>query len=195
MKRQALSLLALAATAIVTAAPVFTDPFTEATAVPERRAMRGDWVIAEGIAKCTQDDELYKKNKDHGPILFYDLPTRDATYRFAFKPSGCQTVVFTLNGEGGHVFRMVTSSRGTGFRAFPPGDEKSIQTRNEPEWKLAEGTWTEVMVTLKGPTATVKFGDRDPVTVEHGSYAATKVNFSLGFSFGTLEVKGISAGE
>lgn len=195
MKLQTLSLFALAATALVAAEPVFKDSFTEATAVPERRAMRGDWQIAEGIAKCIQDDELYKKNKDHGPILFYDLPTKDATHRFAFKPSGCETVVFTLNGEGGHVFRMVTSARGSGFRAFPPGDEKSIQTRNEPEWKLAEGTWTEVMVTLKGPTATVKFGDREAVTVEHESYAAAKVNFSLGFSFGTLEVKEISVGE
>lgn len=192
MRIHALAILALAATCSA-AEPVFKDPFTAGTPVPERRALRGDWKIADGIAKCTQDDELYKKNKDHGPILFYDMPATDATYRFAMKPSGVQSIVFTLNGEKGHVFRFVTAGRGTGFRAFPPGAETSVQTGYEKTWTAPEGEWTEVVVSSKGGTVTVKFGNYEPITLEHASYADPKVNFSIGFAFGTLEVKNVEA--
>ncbi|MCB1064919.1 MAG: hypothetical protein KDN20_18625, partial [Verrucomicrobiae bacterium] len=94
----------------------FSDPFTADAKVPERRALRAEWQIADGVAKCTQDDALYKKFKDHGPIIFYDLPTTDATVRYAMKPQGCKSAVFTLNSDEGHVFRFVTSERGTSIR-------------------------------------------------------------------------------
>ncbi len=194
MEFRALCLAAvLGFAASAAAGPVFKDPFTAGTPVPERRAMRGDWAIADGIARCTQDDELYKKNKDHGPILFYDFPATDATYRFAVKPSGCQSLVFTLNGAEGHVFRFVTGAKGTGFRAFPPGGEKSVQTGVRPDWKFPDGAWTEVVVEVKGSRATVTFGTNEPITLEHAAYATAKVNFSIGFAFGTLEVKDVEA--
>jgi len=192
MKLRALCLSILAAASALAAEPVFTDPFTAAAKVPERRAMRGDWTIADGIARCTQDDALYTKYKDHGPILFYDLPATDATYRFAVKPKGCQSIVFTLNGEKRHVFRFVTGAKGTGFRAFPPGSEKSIQTGLQADWKFPEGEWTNVSVAITGGRAVVTFGGHPPVTVEHASYAAAKVNFSIGFAFGSLEVKDVA---
>ncbi len=192
MKPTLLSLVLLAVTTVMAGEPFFKDPFTEGGAVPERRALRGDWKIAGGVARCTQDDELYKKNKDHGPVIFYEVPTTDATFRFSMKPTGCQSIVFTLNGSEGHVFRFVTSSRGTGFRAFPPGEEKSIQTALHPEWKAPDGEWTQVSVTMKGDTATVGFGGHEPITIPHASYTATKVNFSIGFAFGTFEVKDVA---
>ncbi len=189
----ALSLVFFSGIAFAQAEPQFTDPFTADAKVPERRAMRGDWQIAEGIAQCTQDDALYKKYKDHGPIIFYDLATSDATFHYAFKPEGCKSVVFTLNNEDGHVFRFVTSpERGTNFRAFPPSDDhKSIATHRADDWNLVEGEWTEVEVEMKGDTAIVTFGDHDPIEVKHATYAKSKTNFSIGFSFGSLAVKGV----
>lgn len=156
--------------------------------------MRGDWQITGGVAQCTQDDALYKKFKDHGPIIFYDLATTDATFRYAFKPQGCQTVVFTLNGQDGHVFRFVsTPQRGTDFRAFPPSDDhKSVVTHRAADWKLVDGEWTPVTVAIKGDTATVRFGDAAPVEVKHETYAKSKTNFSIGFSFGSLAVKDVT---
>lgn len=65
--------------------PLFIDPFTATNPVPERRALRGDWQIENGVAQVTQDDALYKKHKDHGPILFYDFPATRATYHYAVK--------------------------------------------------------------------------------------------------------------
>lgn len=179
------------------AEPLFTDPFTADAKVPERRAMRGDWQIEEGVAACTQDDALYKKYKDHGPIIFYDLATTDATFRYAFKPEGCKSVVFTLNGDDGHVFRFVSSQeRGTNFRAFPPSpDHKSIATHRAEKWNLVDGEWTEVKVEMKGEIAVVTFGDHEPVEVKHATYANAKTNFSIGFSFGSLAVKEVSVTE
>ncbi len=171
--------------------PIFTDRFEAKTKVPERRALRGDWQIGDGVAKVTQDDELYKKYKDHGPILFYDVATTDATFRYAFKPEGCKTVVFTINGDG-HVFRFVTSERSTSVRAFPAsGDQKSISTSQQNDWTLKDGVWTEVLVEVAGDKVSVTYGDHEPITIEHETYANEKTNFSIGNSFGTLSVKGV----
>ena len=170
----------------------FSDPFTADAKVPERRALRAEWQIADGVAKCTQDDALYKKFKDHGPIIFYDLPTTDATIRYAMKPQGCKSAVFTLNSDEGHVFRFVTSERGTSIRAFPPGDEKSIETHRAAEWVLKDNAWTSVAVTVEGKRVTVTFGEFPPVTVEHESYAKARSNLSVGFAFGSMEIKDVS---
>ena len=45
----------------------FKDDFTQPK-LEQRRAARGGWKFADSIARCTQNDALYKKNKDHGPI-------------------------------------------------------------------------------------------------------------------------------
>ncbi|MEM1441612.1 MAG: hypothetical protein AAGF67_04685 [Verrucomicrobiota bacterium] len=170
--------------------PVFTDPFEAETKVSERRAVRGDWLIENGVASVTQDDELYKKYKDHGPIIFYDVATTDATFHYAVKPQGCKSVVFTLNGENGHIFRFVSAAQGTHFRAFPPGGEKkSIATGREKSWILPEGEWTPIKVVLAGPRATITFGDHEPVIIEEPSYERPKTNFSIGFAFGSLAIK------
>lgn len=166
------------------------DSFTDASIPKERRASRGPWVIADGIAKVTQDDELYKQHKDHGPILFYDMAFKDAVIEFAFKPEAAKTFVFTVNGAEGHVFRTVTSERGTNLRAFPPGgDAKSIALQNLDNAPLKQGEWTRMKIELRGPQATVSISGHAPVTVEHASLDRGKTNTSLGFSFGTLSVR------
>lgn len=154
-----------------------------------RRAIRGDWKIADGVASCTQDDELYKKSKNHGPIIFYDLPFDGATVKFVFKADKAKAVVFTANGEDGHVFRVSWAPRGMNVRAFPPNaTEKSISV-GQAEKPLQQGVWIPVKVTLKGPKAIVKVGDGDPQVFEHPSFTRPKTNISIGFSFGSLQIK------
>lgn len=171
-------------------APLLKDDFSDLK-LATRRAARGDWKFADNTATCTQDDELYKKNKDHGPILFYDLAYTDAAIRFAVKPDAAnKTLVFTANGEDGHIFRIVFSAAGAGIRAFPADskDHKSISLGNEASIKLKPGEWTNISVELRGPKATVKIGDFSK-TCQHASLARAKTNLSVGFSFGTVSVK------
>ncbi len=175
---------------------VFKDPFTTDAKVKERRALRGDWIIADGVASCTQDDDLYKKYKDHGPIIFYDHATGDCTVRFRFKPEGCKTFVFTMNAESGHIFRFVTSERGTSIRAFPPeGDKKSIEAGRGKDWVLKEGEWTAVEVVVKGEKVTVKMGEHEPIISEHSTFSKGRSNLSVGFAFGTCSVMGFEVAE
>ena len=47
----------------------FSDDFSNLE-LSQRRALRGAWHFRDGTASCTQDDALFKKHKDHGPILF-----------------------------------------------------------------------------------------------------------------------------
>ncbi len=184
-----LLLLALASV-LAAEAPLLRDDFSAAR-FDQRRAMRGEWKFADQAATCTQDDELYKKNKDHGPILFYDLAYTDASIRFAVKPdANTQSVVFTANGAEAHLFRLVFSKAGMAVRAFPADskDHKAVALANEAMVKLKAGEWNEVSIDLRGGKATVKVGDFTR-TYENASIGLAKVNLSVGFSFGTLSVK------
>ena len=179
--------LLLAAFALTAdAGTVFRDDFSGGP-VPERRASRGEWKFRDGVAACTQDDALYRKNKDHGPILFYAVPFRDATVRFAFKADGCKVVGFTANGPAGHVFRFNLGEKGS-VRAFPPGG-KPIGVADAPPLKAGE--WVDVAVEFRGPKATIKIGKDYEKVVEHPTYATGKANVSIAFAFGTLSVRGL----
>jgi hypothetical protein len=78
------------------------------------------------VATCTQDDELYKKNKDHGPILFYDLAHTDAAIRFAFKPDASTSKASSSPAMAPTAMSSASSSAAAGasIRAFPAGQEK-----------------------------------------------------------------------
>ena len=157
-----------------------------------RRATRGTWEFKDGVATCTQDDELYKKHKDHGPIIFYDLPFTDATLKLSFKAKpGCKSVVFTANGEGGHVFRFVSSERGTTIRAYPKSsaDHTSVELARGPALKLDE--WIDILVQLQGGKATIRIGPDFEKVVEHPDLASAKTNFSIGYAFSTFSVRGV----
>lgn len=192
MKTSILFFLAAVAAAFGADAPLLKDDFSSAKH-PQRRAMRGEWKFADGAATCTQDDALYKKNKDHGPILFYDLAYTDALIQFAVKPEeGNRTLVFTANGEDGHVFRVVFSGLGAAVRAFPTDskEHKSVALGLEKTVQLKVGEWTTVSVDLRGAKATLKVGGFSR-TYEHASLARAKSNLSVGFSFGTVGVKDV----
>jgi hypothetical protein len=191
LRMLALSLVLISQT-IAADAPLLKDDFS-APKLEQRRAMRGEWKFADGIASCTQDDALYKKNKDHGPILFYDLAYTDATIRFSYQAdTAVKSVVFTCNGDDGHVFRFVTSAAGTGMRAFPADakDHKSIALAQEKALALKPDEWVPVTITVQGTKAKVKIGDFEK-TYEHPSLARAKSNLSVGYAFGTLSVKDV----
>lgn len=184
--------LAFVSSALAADAVLLKDDFSSPQLL-SRRASRGEWKFADHAATCTQDDELYKKHANHGPILFYDLAYTDATFSFSYRAdSAVKNLVFTCNGAEGHVFRLVTGAAGTGVRAFPADakDHKSIALANEKSQVLQPGQWVPVKVTLRGPKATVKIGEFEK-TYEHASLARAKTNLSIGYSFGTLSVKDV----
>jgi hypothetical protein len=86
----------------------FVDDFADAK-LEGRLAERGEWKFASGIASCVADPELYEQFKNHGPILKWPREFNDATIEFEMKPTDCQRVVFTLNGEG-HIFRVTLAN-------------------------------------------------------------------------------------
>ena len=187
----AMSAVAFLSPGLLADEPLLTDTFTSAEQTG-RRALRGDWKIASGDATCTQDDKLYAKFKNHGPIIFYDLPFKDATIRFAFKPEGTKTVVFTANDDSGHIFRAVWNKDGLTARAFPPaGDKKSISVGKSAASIPVMNEWQSVEIKLRGDRATIRTGS-EQIEVEHASFASPKQNLSIGFSFGSLAIKDLS---
>jgi hypothetical protein len=75
------SILILNAFSVSAAEAPYSDNFTTAEQ-QTRRATRGPWIIENGTATCTQDNELYKKFKDHGPVTWYDLDFKVPPSRF-----------------------------------------------------------------------------------------------------------------
>lgn len=192
MTRLLVTLLSLIAL-LSPAADLLRDDFSS-TAHPTRKPTRGAWKIENGTATCTQDDALYAKHKNHGPVIWYDVKFTDATVTFQFKPDPkTKTFVFTLNGSDGHVFRFVTSGRGTSIRAFPPEppDHQSIAL-GKTGTALIPGAWTPVKITLTGSQAIIHIGDTYTETVTHPSLARPKTTLGLGFSFGNLALKDLT---
>lgn len=177
------------ATLVSLAADPLRDDFSDPRH-PVRRPTRGPWKVENGTITCTQDDALYAKFKNHGPVVWYDTAFTDATVSFQFKPDpATKTFVFTVNGADGHIYRFVVSSRGTGIRAFPPEppDHQSIAVgKTGPA--LSPGVWTQVKVVLSGTQATLQIGDYSE-SVNHPSFARPKTTIGLGFSFGTLSLR------
>lgn len=55
---------------------------------PTRKPQRGDWKIDDSVAFVKQDDQLYKKYQNHGPIMVYEIPHSDVSAVVEFKPQG-----------------------------------------------------------------------------------------------------------
>ena len=186
-----LAITAFAAiTGIASAETLLEDDFSMQT-LPARRAMRGEWAFKENAAICTQDDALYREHKNHGPIIFFTLGYQDATIRMSYKAEAARSVVFTCNNDKGHVFRFVSSDKGTTIRAYPADspDHTSVELARGPA--LKSGEWTDLEVAISGSKVTLKIGKDFAQTVEHPGISAAKTNFSIGFAFGTFSVKGV----
>jgi hypothetical protein len=170
----------------------YVDHFRQGS-LDGRSAVRGDWKIADGMARCTQDDELYKKNKDHGPVVWYKAPFQDATVKFSFQPEACKTFVFTINGDNGHVFRFVSTTTATNTLVFPTDSaEHKSQALDRAGPALKQGEWTDVVVEFKGREAALRIGPDFSTKVDHAATPQPKTTVGLGFSFGSLSVKDFS---
>ena len=192
--RPLLPILMLLSVSIIASgeSPLLHDDYTQAEH-KIRKAMRGDWKIDGGVASVTQDDELYKKYKNHGPIMVYGIPHDDASAEVTFKPSGCKAVVFTMDADGGgHAFRVKLSLKAPGIALTyinEPGKEKATPVFLSKELpKLKEDEWTTIKVRVVGDKATVTVGETT-VEVQHEKIDQAKKIAKLGFSFGSLEIK------
>ncbi len=187
------SLLLLATTAL--AAPLVDDRFTSAQ-LPGRDLSpgRGDWRFADGVATCTQDDALYAKNKNHGPVIWYHTAFTDATVRFAIRAEKVKSFVFTLNDEKGHVFRYVLSPASLTVRAWTTQGAEAkpdvLPVKRGP--KLTDGEWIPAELKFSGTSCTLKLGSDFTQTFEHPLIGKQKTKLGLGFAFGTLAVRDVS---
>lgn len=173
----------------------FHDDFSQ-THNPVRKALRGDWKFADSVASVTQDDELYKKYKNHGPILNYEIAHTDAEVTVVFKASGFKAVVFTMDAvDGGHAFRVIMRPAGS------PG-KSTVQTYTEKQdngkakpivldrslASISPNEWTRLSVQVEGKKAIVQLAGQT-VVVEHERISQAKKIAKLGFSFGEISIR------
>lgn len=189
-----LPFLLLVATTVV-AAPLVEDRFTSAQLVGrDLSPTRGEWKIADGIATCTQDDALFKENRDHGPIIWYGAAFTDATVRFAIRAEKVKQFVFTLNDDEGHVFRYVLGERPMSVRVWSGSGKTAkpevLPVKDGPA--LTSGKWIPAELKFSGDRCSLRVGDSFAQELQHPAIARQKTKVGLGFAFGTLAIRDVS---
>ena len=182
----------------------FVDDFRGAE-LEGRLAERGEWQFQNGIATCIADPNLYKKFKNHGPILKWPREFSDGTIEFEMKAADCQRVVFTLNGDG-HIFRVTLADERpdapAGMSKVPTrviawatksskqnkGD--TIKPKHMPDLPKVNRRWVRVQLMVKGNKATLTIGDFRTEIV-HPALARDKNMVMLTFAHGTLSVRNV----
>jgi hypothetical protein len=180
----------------------FVDDFSSSK-LEGRQAERGAWQYKNGIASCVADPELYKKFKNHGPILKWPREFSDATIEFEFKASDCQRVVFTLNGEG-HIFRVTladerpdapagASKVPTRLIAWASKSSKqnkgdTIKPKGMPDLSVINQKWVPLKIDVKGNHAVLTIGHFQ-AEIDHGALARGKNMVMLTFAYGELAVR------
>lgn len=168
-----------------------------------RVAERGEWQFKDGIASCVSDRDLYRKYRNHGPILKWPREFHDASIEFEMKAADCQRVVFTLNGDG-HIFRVTLADE----RANAPAGQSKVPTRviawatksskqnkgdtikpkKMPDLPAVNGKWVPVQLNVKGERATLKIGEFE-TEIKHAALGRNKNMVMLTFAHGQLAVR------
>ncbi|QDT65508.1 hypothetical protein [Calycomorphotria hydatis] len=171
------------------------DQFTKEK-LKGRRMVRGDWQLNDGVASCLQDEELYIKYKNHGPIIRYAQDLNDAIIEFDMKANKETTnVVFTLNGKEGHIYRVLLRHENMVVVSF---DENHKSQRKAFEKKgFPADAWIPVTIEVAGDKSVLQVGDFEPIAAEDAAIAQPKSEVTLGFAHGKFEVRNIrvTAGE
>ena len=182
----------------------FIDAFAD-PADKVRLLERGKWTLSEGTASCISDPELYKKYANHGPIVRWSQDFTEGSIEFEMKSSGCQRVVFTLNGDG-HVFRVITAGKTdklpAGVKpatsriiAWPTKSSKTnkgdaLKPKGLPDLDSVSDKWTKVKLEIKGDAGTLAIGDWE-TALKHPALAREKSSITLSFAFGELAVRNV----
>lgn len=173
---------------------IISDDFSDPK-LKSRKALRGDWKFQNKIASCVADPELYKKFKNHGPILRWPAEFTNGTLEFEFQPKKCQRIVITLN-EKGHVFRMSfkekNQSRFFGWigESSKTNKPKTVAQKGVPSLEKLNGKWVKSKIVFRGDKADVVFGDYK-TTLNHKSIGRKKGEFTISFAEGELAVRNV----
>ena len=168
-----------------------------------RAAARGDWSFQEGIASVVSDPELYKKYTNHGPILKWETNCSQGTTAFDMKPTDCQRVVFTLNGDG-HVFRISLMDPEKAMNSFQKKSksrmiawaEKSSKANKGESFQLdgfpslgeLNNKWTHVSVAVREKTASITIGDFQ-ADITHEAMQRDKKQITISFASGSFQLR------
>ena len=171
---------------------IVADDFAEKQ-MAKRVFLRGEWTVANGVASVVQDDEIYRKFNNHGPIIRYDFPFEDAIINFDYKGNGMRAFHCTVNGDDKWgLFRLgmnPTQSRlwtwvdGEGVNLFDGGPS------------LKDDEWVSVTIEFCGDTVAVYVGDEFQKTVTHSNFAKPKLFTGVRHAFGSFNMRNFSITE
>ncbi|MFK7765737.1 MAG: alpha/beta fold hydrolase [Mariniblastus sp.] len=185
-----------------TAQQEINDDFSNSN-FDSRVAERGEWKFENNVASCESDPELYKKHKNHGPIIKW--PSKegftDCALEFEIKPEQCQRVVFTFNGDG-HIFRLLlldpakttykpkfdSCMIGWSTKSSKENKGNTMQPEGMPLLTDLGGKWVKIKAVVAGDLIKLSIGDYQTKLV-HPSLARDKNLTMLSFAQGSMSVR------
>lgn len=180
----------------------FIDDFSKKE-LEGRLLQRGDWKLENNQIVCKSDPELYKKYKNHGPIIKWQSAFKDIDVEFEMKAVDCTRVVLTLNGKG-HIFRVTLAEHlkqdkkkkiyvtnriiAWAEQSSKENKGETIQPKGLPTIKDVNGTWIKFRLSVKGDTCDLQIGDFK-TQVKHAALKRDKNLVQLTFAMGELSLR------
>lgn len=160
-----------------------------------RTFKNGDWTLNSDMASCTQDDELYRKRKNHGPAVIYDSEFNHARISFEamFEQSEAFVVTFTSDDKN-KLFRFVLNSEKPlsvrAWRGSSKGKKPDFLEDGKKTPKLINGHWHQVSLEFKQNQCTINIDDFSK-TYSHEGIGKTKHRLGLALHYGTISLKNV----
>lgn len=188
------SLLLILFTFCVHAETLIHDDFVDEK-LKSRLPARGDWKLEDKAISANFDEELFKKYKNHGPIVWYNheaVTDCDIELEY-FVTGGVDTVMFSVNDAKGHVYRTTIKTEGSRKGAYTKGwtaKKKASLAGKLEGFDLEENKWVAVKLSFKGNKLSLTIGDKTQ-EYEHDAFAREKTKFNFQFSKGMMKVRNL----
>jgi hypothetical protein len=163
---------------------IFSDDFSGSTLAKAWAGKPGKWEMVGDAVKASEMPE-----DKHAAVRRHPLQYHDAIFEFSFELDGARTVGLSLNNKGGHVCRLMVTSKGMALQVDQPNansDLKAVRLAASTA-PIEAGKWHKAVVEVHGPKMIAQIDDGPAIAGENPRVDVDKTD--LGFPVGGVSAK------
>jgi hypothetical protein len=137
---------------------------------------KGKWSVAGGSLQGTELEADH-----HAAVVRYPLAFQDAIFEFSFKLDGARGLHLSVNGEKGHICRVILRPDSITLQKDKAGakDPSPAQTLSRLDAAIEPNKWHTLRVELAGAKMTATLDGSRTISGEHAALSAGKTNFGF----------------
>ena len=171
----------------LTAEVIIDDDYSSEN-IESRQTARGAWKVKDNSISVSFDEALYKKHKDHGPMVRYTFDsTSDLTIEMEVMMSEIGKLCFQVDNDEGHLLKAIVNGAGKGsIRGF---NGKESEVVGKIKSSTEENKWMPVKLSFIDNKLTFSFNGSKPQVFNHPSFEKGKTKFVYKFAEGHLKAR------